>query len=162
MDWQLFFLGGLAHIVFKGHLDYSVNYRLVAGVSDLAVQIAYGCASEVLGGAGFEIGEFQIRGVRRGSAGFVCSERKMRTIAPTTTATITTPIRTGRKLESGDSIAELEFGSSRPGMARLYPGSGQASAISRADGSSGRPIFGLRILIGSGKQWTARVRDAFQ
>lgn len=69
MDGELFFLGGLAHVVFKGDLDHGVNDGLIAVVGDLAVEITDGCAGEVLRCAGFEIGKLQIGGVGRGFGG---------------------------------------------------------------------------------------------
>lgn len=69
VDRHVFFLGGLAHVVFEGDLDDGMDDSLVAVIGDLAIEVIDGGAGEVLGGAGLEIGEFQIGGVGRGFRG---------------------------------------------------------------------------------------------
>src|ERR1035438_1903022 len=65
MDGKLFALGGLSHVVLEGDLYRCVDDRLVARVGDDAIEIAHGCAGEILRGTGFQIREFQIGGVGR-------------------------------------------------------------------------------------------------
>src|ERR1700676_3512959 len=55
-----------------------------------------------------------------GGAGFFCSLRRKSASTPTTTPTITIPIRIGRRAEVSFSVVGFMLGSSRPSMAGLY------------------------------------------
>ena len=58
---DVFALSDLRHVVVEDDLNHGVDDRLVAGVGDVAVDVADRGADEILCGAHFEIRNFQVR-----------------------------------------------------------------------------------------------------
>ena len=58
---NIFALSDLRHVVVEDHLNHRVDDCLVAGIGDIAVDVADSSADEILSGAHLEIRNFQVR-----------------------------------------------------------------------------------------------------
>ena len=57
---DVFALCGLTHVVTEEHLHHGMEDRFVAGVRDVAVDVADGGSDEILRGAHLKIRNFQV------------------------------------------------------------------------------------------------------